>query len=295
MILVTGGTGFLGRHVVRKLAESGEKVRVLARNPTPPPAVNGVEHARGDISNPGPLADAMRGCAAVVHLVGIIRETYRQSFNRVHAAGTRNVVSAAKAAGVKKIVYVSALGARPGARSRYHKTKWAAEEAVRNSGIPWVILSPSVIVGPEDRFVNLLAGMIRSFPGALGFVPVIGNGKNKLQPIAVDDVAECVAKAAVNDGLSAKEYALTGPDVFTFDELLDTIMSVLVAPRWKIHIPMGLAKIAAILTRMIPWAPVSRDQLLMLEENNAADNSSLRRDFGIEPKPLEPFIRTYLR
>jgi NADH dehydrogenase len=184
-VFVTGATGFVGRAVVQALRAEGYCVRCLVRRGSEPDlrGLEAIERVEGDVLASRSLADGMEGCHSVVHLVGIIREYPARgvTFERVHVEGTRNVLEAATTAGVQRYLHMSALGTRPGARARYHTTKWAAEEAVRAGTLPWTIFRPSVIYGRGDGFVTMLARMIQR----LTVIPVIGDGRQRLQPVPV--------------------------------------------------------------------------------------------------------------
>src|SRR5574337_1864296 len=186
MILVTGGTGFVGSHLIRRLRKEGRSVRALVRNPEKARTLAdlGAEVAPGDISDAVSLEKACAGAERVIHLVGIIQEAPGATFRGVHVEGTRNLLQAAKKAGVRHFFYQSALGTRAGAKSEYHRTKWQAEELVAASGIPFTILRPSLIYGPGDQFTLRLADIIKLSP----VLPVIGSGASKIQPIYIDDV-----------------------------------------------------------------------------------------------------------
>ena len=297
MIAVTGGTGFVGRAIVRKLLEAGQEVRLLVRPTSRRDVFVGktVQHAEGDVTNTASLEGLARGATVVIHLVGIIEERSGATFETIHVEGTRNVVAAAQKAGVKKLVHMSALGARADAPSRYHRTKWAAEEIVRASGISHVIFRPSIICGKDDEFVNKLARMIR-FPGAITrLMPVIGSGQSRLQPVSVEDVAFCFVRAATDETLANETYDLGGPEVLTIDEMIDRILRVMSRYRLKLHVPVGLV---SPLVRLMELAhlpsPITSDQLLMLREDNLCDIAPLKKDFGLEPARFEDVIRTYL-
>jgi NADH dehydrogenase len=195
-VFVTGGTGFVGRAILRELAARGHRARLLARDPDAARARTASlpgerEFCQGDVLEASLLSAALAGADAVIHLVGIISEIGRQTYENVHTRGAENLVAAAKAAGVRRFVQMSALGVRANAVARYHKSKWAAEECVRASGLDWTIFRPSIIYGPGDGFVNLFARMSRWLP----VLPVMGSGKNLMQPIAVEDVARCFVGA----------------------------------------------------------------------------------------------------
>src|SRR5205823_9932145 len=165
------------------------------------------------------------GCDTVIHLVGIIREHKSRgiTFDRIHRQGTVNVIDAAARAGARRFLHMSALGARPGARARYHQTKWAAEEAVRESPLAWTIFRPSVIYGPGDGFISLLAGMVRRLP----VVPVIGDGRQRLQPVAVEQVAAGFARAVTVEASVKQAYAVAGPDAVSMVDLLTMLGATL--------------------------------------------------------------------
>ena len=299
MILVTGGTGFVGRNVVRKLVEEGkEKVRCLVRKQSRRQVLEGlgVEFVEGDITSPGTLEKAMKGVKTVVNIVGIIVEKPPEvTFERIHAEGTANVVNAARKAGVKKFVHMSAMGAGADAVSRYHTTKWSGEEAVRSSGIPYVIFRPSIICGKDDEFVNMFAQIVRQ----TWFLPifcVIGSGKVKMQPVYVGDVAYCFAKAAVSEEIANKTYELGGPEQLTMDEILDTIFKVMGIRKKKLHLPLKSAWPMAYLMEKVREKPmITREQLTMLQSDNVGDIKEMKRDFKLKPMKFEDAVRTYLK
>ncbi len=297
MILVTGGTGFVGGKIVRLLVEKGQRVRCLVRETSPREVLKGldVEFCTGDILVPNTLEEAFKDIDTVIHLVGIIKETGDATFERVHAEGTKNVLEAAKNSQIKKYVHMSALGTRPDGVSRYHKTKWQAEEAVRNSGLRYVILRPPIICGADDEFVNMFAKMIKQ-TFITRIIPVIGKGESRMQPIYVGDVAHCFAEAAINDDISNRTYEIGGPDAITFNEILDTIMEVLQRRRIKLHLPVIMFKpIAFLMEKTMSNPPLNRDQLIMLSEDNVCDIGDMKRDFNIKPMQFEDAIRAYLK
>jgi len=294
-IFVAGGTGFVGRSVVRALLARGFLVRCLVR-PGSERQLKGfesIDRVPGDVLLPEGLVACAEGCAAIVNLVGIIREHRSRgvTFERLHVQATANMLRVAKEAGVKRYVHMSALGARSGARSAYHRTKWRAEEAVRESGIGWTIFRPSVIFGPGDEFISVLAGMVRRLPA----VPVLGDGQYRLQPIPVEQVAEGFAQALRVEASVGRSYEVGGPEAYRFVEILDQIGAALGRPVVrKIHVPLGAVKLATRALDWLPAYPVTMDQIAMLEEESVADPACFFTDLGITPEPLSRGLRRML-
>jgi NADH dehydrogenase len=294
-IFLTGATGFVGRAVIPALRAHGYAVRCLVRRGSELDlrGLEAIERVEGDVLSPAALESDMAGCDTVVHLVGIIREESAtlSTFERIHTQGTINVLEAAAATGVRRYLHMSALGARPGAQARYHRSKWAAEEAVRASPIPWTIFRPSIIYGRSDQFVNMLAAMIRRYP----MVPVIGSGQQRLQPVPVEQVAEAFARA-VELGTTAKQtYEVGGATAVTMVQLADLIGAALGRPRVrKVHVPIGLVRSVTRLMHHLPGFPLTPDQLVMLEEDNVCDPQPFHSAFGLPPVPLAIGLRAML-
>jgi len=294
-VFITGGTGFVGRAVIQALRAEGYAVRCLVRRGSEPDlrGFGAIERVEGDVMARQTLDDGLAGCDAVVHLVGIIRErpAIGSTFERVHVQGTQNVLGAAAAAGVRRYLHMSALGTRAGARSRYHRTKWAAEEAVRSSPLPWTIFRPSIIYGPGDEFVTMLRGMIEGLP----VVPVIGSGRQRLQPVPIAQVAQGFARALTLEATVKHTYDVGGPDAVSMVELLDMIAAALGRRRrLKVHVPIGLVRPVTQLLHRLPGYPLTPDQLLMLEEDNTCDPSAFVSTFGLTPVPLAAGLRALL-
>jgi NADH dehydrogenase len=282
-VFVTGATGFVGRAVVTALRAHGHVVRCLVRRGSERDlrGMEAIERVEGDVLVPERLAEDVAGCDAVIHLVGIIRERPpHTTFERVHVQGTKNVLAGAAAAGVRRYLHMSALGTRPGARARYHRTKWAAEEAVRASGLSWTIFRPSIIYGKGDGFVSLLARMVRRSP----VVPVIGRGEYRLQPVPVEHVAEAFARALMMPATEKQTYEAAGPRPVTMLELLDLIAHAVGRSRvHTVHIPVAVVRPLARLLHRVPGFPITPDQLAMLEENNTCDPGPFVSTFGLTP------------
>lgn len=301
-ILVTGGTGFVGRAVVAALAEAGHVSRVLVRQPAAPRARElagrfPVELVVGDVLKPDTLRAALWGCEAVIHLVGIISEVGQNTFENAHTQATRHLVGAAQVGGVQRFLHMSALGTRPNAASRYHQTKWAAEEAVRASGLDWTIFRPSLIYGPEDHFTRMMANLSRWSP----VLPVMGTGKGRLQPIAVEVVALAFARALTQPATSGRTLDLCGPERLTFNEVLDAILAAVGRRRVKCHLPLPVARgLAGLLEVVFPQllglaAPLNRDQLLMLQEDNVGDPAPAQTLLNLPVESFREGLARYLK
>ncbi len=293
MILVTGGTGFVGRHLIRRLRAEGLTVRAAVREPGRADSLRetGAEVVRGDVSDPASLTAAAEGCDRVVHLVGIIQEGRGFTFRSIHVEGTRHVLEAAGRAGVKQFFYQSALGARENGTSAYHRTKWEAEELVRAAGIPFTILRPSLIYGPGDLFTVRLAEMIRLSP----VLPVIGRGAARVQPIHIDDVTACIAKAVRGGSFLNRTFEIGGPDRLTYEEVTRAIADALGVKRPVVHLPMIVIRsVARIAESVLPKPPVTTEQLIMLQEDNVCEMTDIRESFGVEPAEFRTGLARFL-
>jgi uncharacterized protein YbjT (DUF2867 family) len=306
-VLLTGVTGFVGSHILRQLLAESHEVVALARrsrelgsgNLEPKPGANqlrvvdpGIILAPGDVVSGIGLDEAVRGCDAVIHLVGIIMEVGDATFERVHYEGTRNVVQAAKRAGVKRFVQMSALGARADGVSAYQTTKWRAEEEVRQSGMEYVILRPSLIFGPGDGFVRQMIDVMRSAPL---FRPVVGSGRYLFRPVYIDDVVTCFVSALTNPAATNQTVELVGGEELTLNEILARIAECVGVKKPAVHVPFGVMyAAAAVLEKVLKRPPVTTDQLRMLSEGSTCDPSAMRRIFGIESIGFHKGLTQYL-
>lgn len=299
-VLVTGGTGFVGTHAVNTLLRRGHAVTVLVRDPSRArnrynrPA----ETVRGDVLDPSSLAPALSGKDTVLHLVGIIHEKGEQTFDRVHRIATENVISACRGSGVRRLIHMSAMGSSEDSPAEYGRSKAAGERAVRESALDWTILRPSIIFGPGDGFVSLLATIVRRNPL---FIPVIGPGTTRFQPVSVYDVARVFADCLEKPETIGKTFELGGPQIFTLDEIYREIASA-VGKRRKplVHLPLWWGRLLA---GLFQWAarrgwiespPLTRDQLRSLSRDNVADLSATLAVFGPDWRALRTGIREYL-
>jgi NADH dehydrogenase len=266
-----------------RLALEGKPVRVAARGVRPSAPPGGVETVTADVVTGDGLERALQGVERVAHLVAVIVERGPQTFDAVIRGGTERLAEAARAAGVRKVVYVSAIGADPDPRFPYWAAKWGAEQAVIGSGLTYTILRPSIVFGPGDEFFNRLAGLVRWNP----VVPVAGDGKTRFQPIWVEDLAACIA-ACLDDGAhDGRIIEVGGPEQLTYEEMLDTVRRELGKRRLSVHVPLPLVRLAAgAMEALIPQPPVTRHQLAMLAKDSIAESDAVPRYFGFAPKRL---------
>jgi len=292
-VFLTGATGFVGKHMLEQLLVEGYAVRAALRGSPGQKAriVSHVQHlgrkddfqyVHGNVVEGSRLEEGMQGCDAVIHLVGIIVENGTNTFERVHHLGTRNVVEAAKRTGIKRFVQMSALGVRADGVAPYQTTKWKAEEEVRQSGIRFCILRPSLIFGKGDGFVTQMMATMRSAPL---FRPVPGDGRPKFRPIAVEDVTTCFARALTYDAAINQTVELGGPDELTLNEVLAEIARCAGVRKPAVHLPLPLMMAGArVAQKLLKNPPVTVDQLRMLQEGSTCDIEPMKRIFDVNPR-----------
>jgi uncharacterized protein YbjT (DUF2867 family) len=290
-IFIAGATGFVGGHLTEELLLQGHQLVLLSHNRKAVDRI-GVSFVQGDISEPDSFLAAVKGCDAVINLVGIIREFPAKNitFERLHVEATANMISVAQRAGVLRYLQISALGARLDAVSAYHQTKWRAEELVRGSGLAWTIFRPSIIFGVGDAFVNMLAGQLKLAP----VMPVIGSGQYRLQPLHADDLARCFARSLEMPETAGHSYDLCGPDRFSYCELLDCIANAMgKKPPLKLKMPLWLMQPLIEALQRFTLFPITKDQLQMLLEESIC-NGTWQETFSFEPIRFADGIRSYL-
>ncbi|HEX4794088.1 MAG TPA: NAD(P)H-binding protein [Humisphaera sp.] len=300
-VFVTGASGFVGTAVIRELLARGFDVAALVHRGQAKLNDPRITIVRGDLFSSDLLANGMNGCEAVIHLVGIIREDQGRgaTFERIHVEGTRHVVEAATRAKVRRYIHMSAQGARAGAISSYHKTKFAAEEIVRGSTLDWTIFRPSLIHGPGGEFTQMETGWAKGTAMPFIGMPYFGAGilgrgpASKVQPIFVDDVARAFVDALQKPQTIGRTYAIGGIEQITWPQMHRIAAEIIVGKRRMVlAIPQWYA---LLLTRIVPrrLLPFNRDQVLMSAEDNVVDLSEFISDFGWEPRGFAEALRSY--
>ncbi len=297
VVTVFGGSGFVGRQVVRELARIGCRVRVAVRFPDtasdlkPMGAVGQIVPIACNIRHDSSVARALDGADAVINLVGILYESGTQTFDSVHHQGSARIAKAAKAAGITSFIQMSALGAAPDSPALYARSKAAGEAAVRAEVPEAIVVRPSVIFGPEDSFFNRFASIMRITP----LLPLIGGGEQKFQPVYVGDVADAIVKALTDSSAAGRTYELCGPTVYSFKELMELVMSETGRHVGLVPVPFELARIKAFFLELLPVPPLTRDQVELLRSDNiATGNLPGLKDLGIAPTAAEVILPSYL-
>ena len=282
--LVTGATGFVGREVVKALLARGVEVRCFVRTPGSESVLGGnLDVHYGDVLDPAALRAAFYDVDVVVHLVAIIRERGSLTLDGINHRGTANVVEAAAGAGVGHFIHQSALGARDDPSYAYLYSKWQGEQAVIGSGLPYTILRPSIIFGPGDEFVNLLASLAKAFP----IVPIPGTGRNRFQPLAVDEMARCLAETPGREDLIGKVIELGGPEHLPLDDLVRTIARTCGVRRLRVHVPLRFMRPAIrAMAALTGRALATQDQLRSMAIPNVAGLNTVEETFGFRPRPV---------
>ena len=293
---VFGGSGFIGRYVVKRLAARGHVVRVAVRDPEgamflrPMGGVGQVAPLRATLGDAAAVARAVAGADLVVNLVGILTERHAGDFQRIQADGADRLARAASAAGVARFVQMSAIGADPGSPSQYARSKGEGEAAVRAAFPSATILRPSLVFGPEDQFFNRFASMARLLP----FLPVI-SGDSRFQPVYVGNVADAVIAALGQPAGRGQTYELGGPKVWTFRELMAWIVHEVGRRRPLVEVPMRVARLQAQVLERLPGKLLTQDQLLLLSRDNVVgEHRPGLAELGITPTPVELVVPSYL-
>lgn len=302
IITVFGGSGFLGRHVVRALAKSGYRVRVATRRPHLAQdlrvmgVVGQVQLVQANIRVPSSVERALDGASGVVNLVGVLSESGRQTFSGLHAQGAKAIAELASAAGIERMVQVSAIGASADSPSRYAQSKAAGEAAVMAAIPTATILRPSIVFGTDDGFFNMFGSMARFAPA----LPLFGGGQSRFQPVFAGDVAEAVLKVIETEDARSEIYELGGPGVYSFKALMEFILKETDRPRFLIPLPFAIGTVMATLFELAAILPfvqplLTRDQLTQLQQDNVVtDGAKGLADLGITPETVESVVPGYL-
>jgi uncharacterized protein YbjT (DUF2867 family) len=300
LVTIFGGSGFVGRHLVRALAKRGWRIRVAVRRPDlaghlqPLGVVGQIQPVQANLRFPDSVARAAEGSTAIVNLVGILYQSGAQRFDAVQAEGADAVAKAAREEGAH-LVQMSAIGADQDSVSDYGRTKALGEAAARAEKPDAVIMRPSIIFGPEDDFFNRFASLARISP----FLPLIGGGETKFQPVFVGDVAEAIAKAVDGQARSGTTYELGGPEVKSFRELMELTLQEIGRQRTLLPLPFAVARLQAFFMEFMPKPMLTRDQVTMLERDNVVSAEAIREQrtldgLGIAPTAMRAILPSYL-
>ncbi len=293
-VFLTGATGYVGHELLKQLLLAGYEARCLVREGSAGklPGGHGLEIVTGDVTDADSLQGKMVGCDVVINLVGIIKEipSQRVTFERLHYEASKNVIDAAVGDGVERFLQMSALGVRAEARACYHRTKYQAEEYLKQSRLAFTIFRPSIIFGSKDQSINMMSRIMKLSP----VFPVIGNGKNKWQPVAVENVVQGFVAALNNPKAENKTYEVGGPQAMEYDQVLNVIADVLGKKIIKIHQPISLMKPIVAIMEKFTFSPLNLDQLIMLGEDNVCDEKPFFSDFGITPIGFKEGISSYM-
>jgi NADH dehydrogenase len=296
-ITIFGGSGFIGRHVVRRLAKTGATIRIPTRDPEkalllkPMGDVGQIVPFHCSTRSDAMVNDAIGNSDTVINLLGILYEKSRDSFQCVHVETAARIARLAKEQGAKRLIHMSALGSGASSAARYAQSKFAGEQAVRTFFAASTIFRPSIVFGPEDNFFNMFASLARFSP----VLPLIGGGTTKFQPIYVGDVAQAVVQALTLPQASGATYELGGPQIYTFRELLELMLAETGRKRCLMNVPWGIAKLNAAFLELMPKPLLTRDQVELLKSDNIVSaGAKTLRDLDLIPTSLELILPTYL-
>jgi uncharacterized protein YbjT (DUF2867 family) len=295
-VTVFGGSGFLGRQIVRRLAEGGADVRVAVRHPerasflTAYGTAGPITTTRADVWDEATVGPAVAGSDAVVNTVGHYVERGRATFEAIHGQGAMHVARASAMAGVRRLVHISGIGADPRSASPYVRARAIGELLVKEAFPEATILRPSVMFGPEDAFFNQLAALARIMP----ILPLFGRGDVRLQPVYVGDVAEAVVQALAIDAAQGRTYELGGPQAYTYKALLQMLLRQLGRKRLLMPVPYVAWELLAALMAPLPKRPISRDQVVLMRQDNVVSPKAASfAELGITPRPVEEILPSY--
>jgi uncharacterized protein YbjT (DUF2867 family) len=293
-VTVFGGSGFIGRHLVERLARAGASVRVAARHlltTAGPPRLARIQHVEADILDDAAVQAAIQGADTVINLVGILSQAQRQTFTAIHEDGARRVAATARRLGVRQLVHVSALGASRTAPALADRSKAAGEAAVHAAFPNATIIRPSLVYGPDDHFFNGFAALARRLPA----LPLIGGGQTRFQPVYVEDVVAGFAATLANPASRGQTYEFGGPQVYTFKELIEFVCATISVRSLLVPLPFWAAELLGGLLQVFPKAPLTRDQVRLLRTDKVVSGSEpTLANIGVEAKALETIVPEYL-
>lgn len=295
-VLVAGGSGLLGREITDALLGAGHDVSVMSRNRPAGEALDArATWVSGDVTDPSSLANPLRGAEVVVDAVQFPNSPIENpkkgyTFERIDLGGTKSLADAAKAAGVGHFIGISGAGAAEEGKYHWLRCKWQEEQHIKGTGLPYTIFRPSWIYGPRDVSLNRFLGFARFLP----FVPVIGNGKTRINPLFVDDLGKHVAAAVSNEGAVNRTFEIGGPEELTMDQVVKTALNVAGKKRFLLHQPVGLMKLGASVLQHVPGRPLTPDAVDFITMDGVVDTGELRETFALPLTPLEEALRTYL-
>jgi len=294
IVLVTGASGFVGSHVARRLLTTPDvRVRAMVRGRSRAVGLEGCELIEADITQAETLKSAVAGVDVIVHaaaITGNLKEPYRGAYEKINHSGTENLTGAAALAGVKKLVVMSGLGTRPAAPGTYMATRWGMEEAIRASGIPHVILQPSVLFGSGAEFVTALSRLARRSP----VLPLLGGGGIRFQPLWIEDLVTCIVLAAGTDTLNGRSIPIGGSEFATFKEVMQAICKAMGVRRLMVPLPLSVARVQArLLTAVLARPPVTPAALELFAFENATDLDAVDRNFGFHPRGFREHVAAH--
>lgn len=298
---VFGGSGFIGRYVVGALARRGWRVRVAVRQPhlanhlQPLGTVGQIMPVQANVHYPDSLSSACSGADAVINLVGILASAGAQTFDAVHAEGAGAAAAAARKAGARHFIQISAIGADPHSTAQYARSKAEGEARAREAFAGTVVVRPSIVFGPEDSFFNRFAAMARVSPA----LPLIGGGHTRFQPVYAGDVAEGIARLVTLEAAAGKTYEFGGPEIFTFRELMEFTLHTIQRRRMLVPLPWAVARLQAAILQLLPGSLLTMDQVELLKSDNVVSESAAKAGLtldglGIAPQAIEAIVPAYL-
>ena len=297
MILITGATGYIGRHLVARLVAQGERPRCLVRNTRRAADIlpaDKVELVQGNTISSSSLAAAMQGIETVVHaafMTADLKQSAVNHYEETNVQGTKNVIQAAKEAGVRRIIEISGLGTRPDKPGTYMEGRFLAEKMLKESGLDWTIIQPSVLFGKDAPFIRGLADLIHTSP----VVPLIGGGKTLFQPIYVEDVVTIIMYVLEEpERTKNKTYTIGGPEYISFTQVIDALLQTMQKSRLKAPTPTALVGVgAAMMEAVLPKPPLTKAAMTLFTFDNTTDLNSVERDFGFTPMSFTKYLQEH--